>query len=375
MIAPAFALAALQNLRDDLRANLFERDAEIDCMLTALVAGEHILLLGPPGTAKSALSNALSSALSGRNFTRLFTRFTTPEEVFGPYSLSGIKADRYERVIDGYLPTADVAFLDEVFKANSAILNALLTVLNERVFDNGTKRIGVPLEIAIGASNELPEDESLAALYDRFVLRRWVKPIGNRDNMRALLSGAGKPKITAQLGADDLATLRALADAAPVPAAVLDMILDLREKLAQDVGVEVSDRRWVKAVRLLRAHAVLEGRLEVAADDLEILADTLWDKPDDRPAVYGAILGVISPGAAKAMELRDAAFEAFGKINLTDKAAKIDDWASANATIRKIADTVAELGMTDARVARVHVELTDWSKQIGRAVSVRLAGK
>lgn len=368
----AVALAALQSLRADLRANLFERDAEIDCMLTALVAGEHILLLGPPGTAKSALSNALSSALHGRNFTRLFTRFTTPEEVFGPYSLSGIKADRYERVIDGYLATAEVAFLDEVFKANSAILNALLTVLNERVFDNGNKRIQVPLEIAIGASNELPEDESLAALYDRFVLRRWVKPIGSRDNMRALLSGAGKPKITARLAADELTALRALADAAPVPAAVMDMVLDLREKLAQDVGVEVSDRRWVKAVRLLRAHAVLEGRLEVVADDLEILADTLWDKPEDRPAVYGAILATISPGAAKAMELRDAAFEAFSKINLTDKTANINEWAMANMNVLKIAEEVEKLGLTDTRVAKVHAELIGWNKQMARAVSDRL---
>lgn len=366
------ALEALQALRAEMNAALYERAVEIDCVLTALLAGEHVLLLGPPGTGKSALVNVLAGALDTRSFAKLFTRFTTPEEVFGPYSLSGIKADRYERVVDGYLPTAEVAFLDEIFKANSAILNALLTILNERAFDNGTNRLKVPLEIAIGASNELPEDESLGALYDRFVLRRWVHPIRSRDNMRALLSGAGAPRVQARLTNGDLEELRALALEVVIPDVVMDLVLDLREVLAQQAGVEASDRRWVKAIKLLKAHAVLEGRAQVTADDLEILVDAMWDKPDERPAIYSVVLNTISPNAAQAVELRDAAFEQFSGLDLKNRQGDVQPWANANRELGRIAGELEILGLQDPRVANAHAEVLAWRQEIARAVSQAL---
>ena len=168
----------LRALQDALLTGLVERDVAVRLALLAALAGEHLLLVGPPGTAKSLIARRLRLAFADSTyFERLLTRFTVPEELFGPLSIRGLEEDRYERLTEAYLPTASIAFLDEIFKANSAILNALLTLLNEREFDNGARRVETPIIAVIGASNELPDDEELAALFDRFPLRLHVGPV------------------------------------------------------------------------------------------------------------------------------------------------------------------------------------------------------
>ena len=153
-----------------LESGLIERETEVRLLLLAACCGEHLLLLGPPGTAKSELGRRLSALCEGGSyFERLLTRFSVPEELFGPLSMKGLENDQYVRQIDGYLPTANVAFVDEVFKANSAILNSLLTILNERLFDNGNERIDVPLLCMVGASNELPGERRVGRAVRSFL--------------------------------------------------------------------------------------------------------------------------------------------------------------------------------------------------------------
>ena len=184
---PLPAPERLRALIDTLGDGLLERDTETRLALLAALAGEHVLLLGPPGTAKSELARRLHRAFDGAPyFERLLTRFSTPEELFGPLSLKALEEDRHERLTAGFLPEAGIAFLDEVFKANSAILNALLTLLNEREFDNGSGRVRVPLLSVVGASNEVPADEALRAFFDRFLVRLPVAPV-SEERFEALL--------------------------------------------------------------------------------------------------------------------------------------------------------------------------------------------
>jgi MoxR-like ATPase len=304
---------------------LIERDIEVRLLLLAALAGEHILYIGPPGTAKSELGRRLSRLCQGIYFERLLTRFSVPEELFGPLSMRALEEDQYIRQTKGYLPDATVAFIDEIFKANSAILNTLLTILNERLFDNGASRTHVPLLCLVGASNELPESEELDALYDRFLIRRQVSQVSPAGLLEMLSRGgakrqagalghpgAGNPESDLENAAsggstsdrnsanfeplltiDDFEMTRARAEAVvAVPPEVLNVIADLRSYLQDkcEPPVYVSDRRLVKAVALMQVAAYTSGRTVLADYDCLLLRHVLWQRPEECERIYEWLL-------------------------------------------------------------------------------------
>ena len=265
-----------------LEHGLLQRDVAARALLLSALAGEHLLLIGPPGTAKSELARRLQRLLPGtRYFERLLTRFSVPEELFGPLSLQALEADRYERLTEGYLPAAEVAFLDEVFKANSAILNTLLGLLHERLFDNGSQRVPAPLLTLVGATNEPPQDDSLLAFHDRFLLRVPVQPVDDA-HFDALLTTDAAAAPPASLSLADLHAVRAAAATVALGDEARALLHTAREHAAR-TAQPVSDRRWRQLVALLQVQAASRGAAAVDAWDLWLLPFVLAHEPASVP--------------------------------------------------------------------------------------------
>lgn len=278
----------LRCIREELTQTFLERGEVIDGALAALLAGQHVLLIGPPGTAKSMLADELCRRLDGASYFQwLLTKFSTPEELFGAVSLRALENDEYRRVTTHKLPEAHIAFLDEVFKANSSILNSVLTLMNERRFHNGREPVDVPLITLFGASNELPEEDELQALYDRFLLRFVVGYIADEFRFLRMLQGRPAGARTAIM----LPELRALQEAAcrvAVPQHVFRSLADLRRELGRK-QIVASDRRYHQTIGLLQAHAFLYGRDSVTETDLFFLEHALWHDPNERDEVRATI--------------------------------------------------------------------------------------
>jgi MoxR-like ATPase len=364
---------------EPLKARFVGRDEVVDLIALAVVAGEHLFLYGPPGTAKSLLVREFAGAVRGRYFEYLLTRFSEPNEIFGPVDLARLREGVVATVTTRMLPEAEFAFLDELFNANSAILNNLLTVLNERVYRRGAETHRLPLLSAFAASNHLPEDEALQALFDRFLLRCKVDSLP-RPQLPALLAAGwaierdGKPAAIAT-DAPSAADLRELArqavdaDLSPILETYADAVTKVR-----DLGVALSDRRAVKVLKLVAASAVMCGRAAANVSDLWVLR-YVWDRVEQIGPLGSLVAGILEaaptaesphPRAAApeqvdaeelARELERAEAEMAGGLRLveaarvrervqavTDRAAWVSDTAGRDHLLTRAAQLLERLG-------------------------------
>ena len=328
-------LERFKQLLGEMNRGIYEKETEISLSLLAALAGESIILLGPPGVAKSMVARQLKTAFrEAQSFEYLMSRFSTPDEIFGPVSIQKLKtSDTYERAVEGYLPTADVVFLDEIWKAGPAIQNTLLTVINEKIFRNGNREMHLPLKLLVAASNELPaKGEGLEALWDRFVIRIESRPIKLEKNFRAMLlevkseeqrafevkSEERRVNNSNAITAEEYAEWTERIDKIGVKIEVLDAISAIRKSLravnvdeaAERRNIYVSDRRWKNIVRLLRTSAFMQDREEVDICDLLPIYHCLWQEPEERDAIRNIVIrALFSPFADKLVEMKNALAE------------------------------------------------------------------
>jgi MoxR-like ATPase len=266
----------------------------VDLLGISLIAKENAFLLGPPGTAKSAIVRRLSDCIEGgKNFEYLLTRFTEPNEIFGPFDIRKLKEGDLLTNTEGMMPEASMVFLDEIFNANSAILNSLLMALNERIFRRGKETRKLPALMFVGASNVLPEDEALNALLDRFLIRIRCDYVDTDLLEEVLLAGwklenttSERPAITPQ-DIQDLQKQSKKVDLSPIRKQFVDLVHNLR-----NTGIKVSDRRAVKIQNLLAASALICGRSEAIVSDLWVLKH-IWDTEEQIEILAGIIDSII----------------------------------------------------------------------------------
>lgn len=393
--AAADAQSKFAHVRDRLDAALIERTGEIDAVLVCLIARSNSLLVGRPGLGKSLLCDGLLEALDGdvKRFDYLFRKDSTPEDVFGMFDLRGLEHGRYERLTEGYLPTAHVAFLDEIFKAGPASLNPLLKVLNEKKFRNGTTVHKCPLMTAMACSNEWPQNEGvqeLAAFFDRFLVRVTVRKIGSEEGKRRLLFGGPITfSFDHKLTLADVASAQKAAATLPFADGAQEALLEIVTRLDKDEKVEPSDRRLAQSVLALQANAFLNGRDAVTTEDMDVLVNVLWDNPVEEPAKVAKVVAKVANPAALAVnavlaQINDICLEADAAVRADSGASRRADsdvgdrgkaaltvLATAVSKLKVVQAELTKMKSTDPRVRKAH----DYAaKQIKRLMMASLGG-
>ncbi|MEU5519310.1 AAA family ATPase [Streptomyces sp. NPDC047860] len=361
----------LRAICDELSERFYERADVVRTLAVTLLAGQHSLVLGPPGTAKSELARELTGRIEGAAYWEiLLSKFTAPTRMFGPIDVAALARGEYRQVYDGRATTAHVAFIDEIFKCSTAALNETLGYLNERIYhpENGGAPIRCPLIGAITASNELPDGEDSAAIYDRLLVRIEVGYLEDPSNFAALVrsavgrTAAPEPPTTLELAALQQAVTEGV-PAVDVPDVIVDAVVTLRAALRRKELV-ASDRRWRQAVGLLQASAYLDGRTAVAETDLSVLTHVLWDSPAQRPLVEREVLHLVNPDAKEALDLADTIEELEAQLDAMAGQSReaLSEWVIKNAhgtlalagkRLEKLREEAASAGRSTAAIDRV----------------------
>lgn len=346
-----------------------ERKDEIHGLFCALLAKEHVFWLGSPGTAKSELIRAFASVFDAPYFELLLTRFTPPEKLFGPVDIAALKAGKYRHITTDKLPECKIALLDEIWNANSAILNELLTMMNERLFHNDGKPTKCPLITAVCASNGLPEDDSLKAMFDRILLRYHVEYLTDKSfwdvvaNAPASGDWAEKIALLPKISQADIEQAQKDVAFVTIGTETADALLAMRQALKSD-GIIISDRRFIRATKVLRANAYLEGRASVGDDDYEILQHILWEQPTQIAAIKKVIQKCANPIWTRASDLYDAAKEVGGKALAATDDQKAVIGVEAASKLKKGLAELKKLAVKSQRVVPLANEIDVMFKKV-----------
>ena len=338
------AQAKMSQIAIEMNNSFVEREELIKLMMLAITTGTNLLMLGPPGTAKSAITYELCERIVDANYFQwMLNKTSDPSEILGPFSVKAMENDKFLRMTAGKLPEAHIAFMDEVFKSNAPTLNALLTIMNEHIFYNDGKPQDVPLITMIGASNEPPEDESLDAMYDRFIFRmnvKYIKDASNKkrmhanyvDNRAGLLGLAGKTTISL----NELLTLQRAAKCVKVSKDIINKFIRLISDLDRQ-GIHVSDRRQNECFKIMQGSAILRGSNMVGPDDFRSLVYVLWERDEHIPIIESAILKMVNPYDDRFKELKDNFNQVKADIeSITDASDKAQKSLASKGVIEKI---------------------------------------
>ncbi|MDT0442698.1 AAA family ATPase [Streptomyces johnsoniae] len=346
----------LRAITGELSELFYERDDVVRTLTVAMLAGQHSLVLGPPGTAKSELARELTGRIEHANYWEiLLSKFTAPTRMFGPIDVGALSRGEYRQIFDGRATTAHIAFIDEIFKCSTAALNETLGLLNERVYhpENGGEPIHCPLISAITASNELPTGDDSAAIYDRLLVRLEVGYLADPSNFAGLVrSAVAAPAAPVRTTVELTELQQVVTDVVPavgVPDPIVDAVCTLRAALRRKELI-ASDRRWRQSVRLLQASAFLDGREQVDESDLSTLTHVLWDSPAQRPTVEREVLQLVNPDAKEALDLADAIEELEAELDAKAGQSReaLSDWA--------IREAITKLNKAGKKLEKLHKE-------------------